>query len=125
MSKHFPQWMTADIILSKMIAPKIGAYVYVRDGSNYIELTFLPQDVFLLVPPEDQSQFQECYMDFAKWVMTELNLEELCERYIGCVLDPSVKFEIEHEISTKMEQYNAEHTLTIGQKFLEIMGVIA
>lgn len=123
MSKYFPQWMTADIILSKMIAPKIGAYV--RDGSNCVELSFLPQDVFLLVPPEDQSQFQECYMIFAKWVMAELKLEELLERYIGCVLDPSVKFEIEHEISTKMEQYNDEHSLTIGQKFLDIMGVIA
>lgn len=123
MSKYFPQWMTADIILSKMIAPKIG--VYVRDGSNCVELSFLPQDVFLLVPPEDQSQFQECYMFFAKWVMAELKLEELLERYIGCVLDPSVKFEIEHKISTKMEQYNDEHSLTIGQKFLDIMGVIA
>lgn len=73
----FPDWKTANHMISHIVDNMFGFYHESTDSS--ITLHFLPPSAIYLVPLEDQVKFQTLYTLFLKWVFSHEEMEELDE----------------------------------------------
>lgn len=121
MSEKFPGWITADTVLRKMIAPKLGAYVS-TEGSE-ITVSFLPEDVIALVPPEDRACFLQAYQEFAAWAFSALELEPYFKSRFYCAICNELLSAISAEIELRIKVFSQDHIIGFSGEFLSRMGV--
>jgi hypothetical protein len=84
MSKNFPHWLTADIILPQLV--ERYCRLAIESNENDVNIGLLDPEIIWLVPPEDREKFQQIYIEFASLMMQLL--EPMLDRYIGTTNEP-------------------------------------
>lgn len=124
-NEHFPLWITANIIIEKVIAKSFG--VYVSGNSKFhdcVAVSFLPEESFYLVPEEDREKFMKRYNSFANWASEEIGICQIFNNYIGLVNDQRMQYKLKDEIEQKVYERDAKSGYSLKDCFLCHMGVI-
>lgn len=121
-NEHFPNWVTSNVIIEKMIAPKLGGYLSFE--GSHAKFLFLPENVETFVPPEDIGQFNARYGAFATWAFAELGLEQYFESVLYSAITPALPEAVGAEVRKRILDYDSAHRWpTFEGQFLRHMGV--
>lgn len=123
MSEFFPMWITADAILSKEIAPCLGAYASADAANSSVNISYLPDDILFWVPEEDAGTFIQRYDHFNLWASDALNIKKLLEPMLYSSICNATLVDIENRIENRIKEYDSKDKLSFQTKFLEFMGI--
>lgn len=123
MSKYFPHWITADTILTKGIAPHLGAYASADQAGRSLSISFLPLNIIYSVPEEDRETFIQQYNLFQRWANDALRLPELLEPLLYQPICNETLARAEGLVRGEICEYTANHEIGVQEKFLEFMGI--
>jgi hypothetical protein len=109
-NKLFPKWVTATIVIDGML-DRYGVYVYedlvkhLTTNQLSVTVSFLPNDVFKLVPMEDYKTFIEIYNAFASWLHEKMGSREILDRYNFSFVDESTYKMIQQDLTSALNSY--------------------
>lgn len=116
----FPDWKTANHMISHIVDNMFGFYHESTDSS--ITLHFLPPSAVYLIRLEDQVKFQTLYTLFLKWVFSHEHMEEL-DRLLHKPITPQtveiIRYYVERGFRTIEEIYG----MPLKQILKGVLGV--
>lgn len=119
----FPYWMTANVILVSEILPRLGVYPQLHGNNGLVQVLFLPEEIFYMVPEEDHPTFAIKYSEFVTWAVEEVFGEGFFSQFLYEFADQSSFYRMSEAVSSKVAEYNATHYPSYERKFLEFMGI--
>lgn len=118
---YFPHWVTANTVLEGLIEEHFGVYVY---GDQDIELSFLPKEVFGVIPEEDLNKFVDIYNSVANLIGHKLHIEEIFNTEFKFHPNtPTEKARLKNRIERELHKYNDQNPISLKDTMKGHLGI--
>lgn len=125
MNKKFPNWVTADIILERMVDNHFGIYI-TQSGQreDTINVSLVPMELIPLIPEEDRETFKKIHDEMMNDLNTKIGIVKLFNSEFKHTMNiANNRYHLQYKIERAMRDYEVTHNVIMKNIFKELLGI--